>query len=286
MTTSLAAKKRKPAISDEEKEWDDRYPPSKFEKFNRRCAAAGKPMVLNQGLRSYGKFRYEPDGFIYKGRCKKPICRYLTIERLANTEVALTVGRLADIHELERRRWRMLTRIKRVLLPEMRRREREVRAYAKRLKTQKFSATVDGKVTSVEVGRQDCMAEVRTAEDPNLEVLDQLGNSFTELEADVVATRYKNIRDRLHRGWMASGVLTGCLVKALDLKLTLDRNRPYVEYGKFVEAKINGRVYAIWIGRGGYSRTSDDGTRHWPSPMNDMIDLDKPAAREPAIRGA
>ena len=271
MSSSTKRKVREPAMAPE-------YVVSKYERFNRRNDAAGQPIrVIYDGLAGWGQFHYRPDGFIYKGRCKKPIGHYLRITRVGGgSELALKAGRLDDVHSIEKKRWDMLLRMKTKLLPELRRRNKEVRKYARSLKVKEFNGYVDGQLMKIDTrGHVEDGIHISDAEDEELEVLDQLGNNFTEVEADRLAKRLSGIKDRVTRGWLAAGRLTALLTKALDMQLDLDRKSPgaYPE-GSFTEATVNGRVYPIWIGPGGYHSTRSDTSAHWPSPMHRAVDLD------------
>jgi hypothetical protein len=253
------------------------YVESKFERFNRRNDAAGRPIrVICDGLAGWGRFHYRPDGFIYKGGCKKPIGRYLKITRVGNgSELALKTGRLDDVHAIEKKRWDMLVRIKTKLLPELRRRNKEVRKYARSLKVKEFNGYVDGQLMKIEVGgRVEDGIDISNAESEELEILDQLGNNFTEVEADRLAKRLRDIKDRVTRGWLAAGHLTALLTKVLDMRLDLNgKSTGAYLVGSFTEVTVNGRVYPTWIGHGGYHRTRNE-SEHWPSPMHRAVDLD------------
>ena len=269
MSPATKRKNRKPAMAPE-------YVENKFERFNRRNDATGQPIrLIYDGLMGWGQFHYRPDGFIYKGRCKKPIGRYLKIVRVDGYELALKAGRLDDVHSIESKRWDMLLRMKTKLLPELRRRNAEVRNYARSLKVKRFNGYVDGQLMKIKVGRIDDGIDISGAESEELEVLDQLGNNFTEIEADRLAKRLSDIKDRVTRGWLAASRLASVLLKVLDMKLSLDQKSTIDnQTGGFTEATVNGRVYPIWIGPGGYHKTRSETSEHWPSPMHRAVDLD------------
>jgi hypothetical protein len=244
----------------------------KYHRFNLRCEHQKLPIrAIPGGLKGYGAERYI-DGYIYKGRSKKPIGRYLRVERIGGSgELALNWDRLADIHTIEQMRWGVLTRIKEKLLPENARRQKLCREYGRREKVKSFNGVVRGCLMTVnldrELGEAIGIQKIEEAAEP----LDRLAQSATTPEADRLATMFYEIKTRLTRAWKHSSTLTNVLFASLELKLrpSMSRADGMVEYA---QGTVNGRVYTIWIGYN-YHRDGDI-TRSWPSPFSRAIDLD------------
>lgn len=251
----------------------------KYQRINDARMEKGEPMLcVYGGILGYGKYDYRADGMVYLKRRKTPIGRYLCIERFGGGgEVALRAGRLDEAHEIEALRWRILTRVHEVLIPEMNRRRKEVRKFSRA----SFRGYHNGEVYLIsprgERGSYQSDVKHQRVDDSELPVLDQLGGAFTTEEADRMATRYLSMCERLEKGWQLAGLVTCLLIRALEQAMPERkpvRSRLYYDQGELVEVTVNGRRYTTWVGPGGMFRHESEYTRLWPSPSHKAIDLD------------
>lgn len=253
----------------------------KYQRWNHLVGATGPYVqVMHAGIKRWGRMRYEDDGFVYDGRKKTPVGRYLRVERIGgHGEVALRVGRLDDVHEIEKIRWRNLLRIKNVIVPIVQSRSKEVAKYARSGGRRGcFTGWYDGLLYKVEHRKETGSisyeeVERKKAKNP----LDAMARDYTPAEADQLVKRFVEISDRLHKAWMFNGRLSCVLLKALTKRLGPEGDREQGEHLGLTEVVINGRTYMVYIGHRGYFHNMDEVTRCWPCPMNKRIDLDNDA---------
>ena len=255
--------------------WDlsqDRW--EKYSRINSVLAKkTGIPMHINSGIRSYGRFRYADDGFVYTSRRKSPIGRYLRIEHAGGWEVALKCGRLDGVKELEALRWRLLQRLSKKLVPEMKRRIRVVRRQKGK---KRFTGYFENVLYELrwDFGSMT-YAEVDVEDNDELGPLDRMGRDWTPKEDDDLAAFVITMSKRLDRARDAVNKVDQLLLRALDLKIDLDASQKKARYGDLVEVIINGRRYMNWIGQGGFGRTREELVLVWPSVSMPSINFDE-----------
>ena len=258
-----------------------------WDRISRINVAQGKktgiPYHINSGLMSFGKYRFSPDGFVYIGKRKKPAGRYLRTERTDAGEVCLRVDRLDDVKQLEALRWRLLLRVRDVLIPELRRREEEFR---RARGGRKFTGYHQGTLYQLkfEKGRvefSDYQEVELEKKDPDAidKVLDKLGRDWTPAEDDAMASFIISIHDRVARAYRAAQKVTSLLLLAIDKKLRTDTAHG-AQYGHVVEVVINGRHYMTWIGHGGIFKSKDELIHLWPSPTTPIVNTDSATPEE------
>lgn len=255
----------------------------RYHNVNRHIAGfTGIPMtVAMSGITRWDKFRYEPDGRIYHGRRKKPIGRYIKVERCGGIEVALRPGRLLEISELEALRWRLLLRIQDQLGPELGKRVRKVRRHARSFRGYYGGAlyqitcrrAVEGVDQGIEFNPVDNDRE-------KLEPLDRMAADWTPAEDDVMAAYFISMADRVARAWTAVSTVTLVLMRALDDRVKKEFGEK--EYGEYVDVGINGRRYIVWVGRGGRFRNVEDLVELWPTPGRRSLEVNS-AAADPVV---
>lgn len=254
----------------------------KYHSVNRHLAGyTGIPMtVMMSGISKYGKYHYKPDGFIYITRRKRPIGRYLRVERCGGIEVALRPGRLQDVAELEALRWRLLLRVINVLGPELEHRARKVRRHGRSFRgyynKQLYQITCRPTAQGIEFNEVD-------NDRKELGPLDHMAADWTSKEDDQIADYFISMADRVAKAWVAVGTASICLLRAInDLAVSKLGQEP--EYGGYADVLINGRHYIVWVGRGGRLKTSEDCTELWPRPDRMSLTIEPSSAKKETAR--
>jgi hypothetical protein len=250
----------------------------RIENLNKMLAGrTGHPMTLMVGGYSrYGKFIYKNDGFVYTSRRKSPIGRYLRIERgPTGFELALKCGRVADVADLERRRWKILCRLKDKLVPELARRVRKIRKYKR-----SFVGYYAKDLYKIEFLKEvnDIRYNLVNNDEKNLEVLDHMAADWTDPEDDKMAVYFISMADRVARAHRSLNAIEAYLLQAIDTKVHdkcgLDPKHGAGDAGALVDIRINGRTYATWIGRGWLFKNGQTNiTEFWPTPDRKVFDL-------------